>query len=68
MIRVVLDGLVRPVRKPKPAHRQRRFYVTADVATGLAVEKPLPEETWQSVKKAAGIEGTFVPPKADAAK
>jgi len=51
--------------RPKPPHKQRRPYVSRKTAEVFSEEKPLPEKVWQSVKKAVGIEGTFVPPKAE---
>jgi hypothetical protein len=55
-------SIVRPDRKTRPPHAQRRVYVSRQVLQALAVEKPLPEPVWQSVKKAANIDGKFVPP------
>ena len=60
--------IVRPQRKPKPPHRQRRPYVNKEIAAVFAEEKPLPEPVWASVKKAVGIDGTFEPPKASEKK
>jgi hypothetical protein len=56
-----VTDFVRPSRKTKPAHRIVRQYTTSAVLETMAVEKPLPEKVWQSVKKAVGIEGTFIP-------
>lgn len=48
--------------RQRPKHRPSfRYAKSCDPL--LRTEKPLPEKVWQSVKKAAGIEGTFVPPK-----
>ena len=58
-----VSNFVRSMRKPKPKHRQRRVYVETGVLKGMAIEKPLPENVWKSIKKAVGIEGKFVPPE-----
>jgi len=31
-------------------------------------QKQIPEKIWQSIKKAGGVEGTFVPPKEEETK
>jgi hypothetical protein len=58
-----MTDYVRQDRKRKPPHRAVRQYAHHDVIKAFAVEKPLPEEIWQSVKKAVGIEGKFRPEK-----
>lgn len=55
-----MTTLVRPQRKTKPAHRQRRLYVGGKVLEVFSQEKPLPESVWQSVKRALGIKGKFI--------
>lgn len=54
--------MIRRQTTKKPPHWQRRPYVATAVAEKFSEEKPLPEETWRSLKRAVGIEGKYVPP------